>query len=215
MRKLAVILPAAGAAALLALGGCATRDDVAAVRSDIAAWRASDAAAGPDLKALRADIAGLRAEVGAAATTRGVSPDLRALRVDIASLRAALEYSGAPTKTGEIAAPQGPPPAGYQKVSTLVRLPEFIPGLGTLYVQPQTLPAGPFLAYDRDNRLVSTIYMIPVADLTAQKRFEHLSVGAPAVQDTDFYHNPGHPGVETPHYHVVLWHVPEASAKLD
>ena len=50
-------------------------------------------------------------------------------------------------------------------MSDLVALPEFIPGLGTLYVQPATLPAGPFLAYDRDGRLVSTIYMIPLADI--------------------------------------------------
>jgi hypothetical protein len=28
------------------------------------------------------------------------------------------------------------------------------------------------------------------------------------------YYNAGHPGVEQPHYHIVLWHVPEADAKL-
>ena len=37
------------------------------------------------------------------------------------------------------------PPSGYKKVSELVKLPDFLPGLGTLYVQPSTLPAGPFL----------------------------------------------------------------------
>ena len=61
------------------------------------------------------------------------------------------------------------PPSGYKKVSELVKLPEFLPGLGTLYVQPATLPAGPFLAYDRDGKLVSTIYMIPLEDMQAQK----------------------------------------------
>jgi hypothetical protein len=106
------------------------------------------------------------------------------------------------------------PPAGYQKVSDLVALPEFIPGLGTLYVQPATLPAGPFLAYDRDSRLVSTIYMIPVADIEAQKKYDDLAVGAENVVDVDMYYNAGHPGVEQPHYHVVLWHVPESDAKL-
>jgi hypothetical protein len=111
------------------------------------------------------------------------------------------------------AAAEGPP-AGYQKVSDLVALPEFIPGLGALYVQPATLPAGPFLAYDRDNRLVSTIYMIPVADIEAQKKYDGLAVGAANVVDVDMYYNAGHPGVEQPHYHVVLWHVPEADAKL-
>ena len=41
-----------------------------------------------------------------------------------------------------------PPSGAYKKVSTLVPLPDFVPGLGTLYVDPATLPAGPFLAYE-------------------------------------------------------------------
>jgi hypothetical protein len=28
------------------------------------------------------------------------------------------------------------------------------------------------------------------------------------------YYNAGHPGVEKPHYHVVLWHVAKDQAKL-
>ena len=68
---------------------------------------------------------------------------------------------------GDQQAAMAPPGGAYQKVSELVALPEFIPGLGALYVQPATLPAGPFLAYDRDGRLVSTIYMIPLADIEA------------------------------------------------
>jgi hypothetical protein len=107
-----------------------------------------------------------------------------------------------------------PPGGEYQQVSELVPLPEFIPGLGTLYVQAATLPAGPFLAYDRDERLVSTIYMIPLADIEAQKKFDGLAVGAENVVDVDMYYNAGHPGVAEPHYHVVLWHVPESDAKL-
>ncbi|MCE3249467.1 MAG: hypothetical protein K0R41_3292 [Geminicoccaceae bacterium] len=106
------------------------------------------------------------------------------------------------------------PGGDYQKVSELVPLPEFIPGLGTLYVQPATLPAGPFLAYDRDGQLVSSIYMIPLEDIEAQKKFDGLAVGDEQVVDVDMYYNAGHPGVETPHYHVVLWHVPEVDAKL-
>jgi hypothetical protein len=109
---------------------------------------------------------------------------------------------------------KAPPGGDYQKVSELVTLPEFLPGLGTLYVQPATLPAGPFLAYDRDDRLVSTIYMIPIADIEAQKQFDGLAVGTEKVVDVDMYYNAGHPGVEEPHYHVVLWHVPESDAKL-
>ena len=107
------------------------------------------------------------------------------------------------------------PPAGYQKVSALVKLPDFLPGLGTLYVQPATLPAGPFLAYDRDGTLVSTIYMIPLDDIEAQKKFDELAVGPDeTVKSVSMYYNAGHPGVEKPHYHVVLWHVPENQAKL-
>src|ERR671925_52643 len=44
---------------------------------------------------------------------------------------------------------KAPPGGAFRKVSTLVQLPEFLPGLGILYVDPRTLPAGPFLAYDR------------------------------------------------------------------
>jgi hypothetical protein len=115
---------------------------------------------------------------------------------------------------GDQQAAMAPPGGDYQKVSDLVALPEFIPGLGSLYVQPATLPAGPFLAYDRDGRLVSTIYMIPLTDIEAQKKFDDLAVGAENVVDVDMYYNAGHPGVEQPHYHVVLWHVAESDAKL-
>jgi hypothetical protein len=122
--------------------------------------------------------------------------------------------SGNAPASGALEAASAPPGGAYQKVSDLVALPEFIPGLGTLYVQPATLPAGPFLAYDRDNRLVSTIYMIPLAEIQAQKKLDGLAVGDHNVVDVDMYYNAGHPGVEEPHYHVVLWHVPESTAKL-
>jgi hypothetical protein len=144
--------------------------------------------------------------------------ELDQLRSDIAGLRSVVEASNAARSTTVAPATPdvatGPPPAGYVRVSELVDLPEFVPGLGALYVQPQTLPAGPFLAYDRDNRLVSTIYMIPVSDIAARKRFEDLAATGRAVQDVDLYFNPGHPGVTMPHYHFVLWHVPKTTAKL-
>ena len=48
---------------------------------------------------------------------------------------------------GPAAAQSMAPPGGdYQKASELVGLPDFVPGLGTLYVRPKTLPAGPYLA---------------------------------------------------------------------
>src|SRR5918995_6360292 len=99
------------------------------------------------------------------------------------------------------------PPANYKKVSTLVPLPDYIPGLGTLYVDPATLPAGPFLAYDKQGTLVSSVYMIPVKDISAHKAFNNLAVAKEKVDHVDMYYNAGHPGVAEPHYHVVIWYV--------
>lgn len=104
-----------------------------------------------------------------------------------------------------------PPPEPYQQVSELVELPEFLPGLGQLFVDPSTLPAGPFLAYDRDGELVSTVYMIPVADLNPDTTFDNLAAPGGNVDHVDVYFNAGHPGVEEPHAHVVLWHVADES----
>jgi hypothetical protein len=56
-----------------------------------------------------------------------------------------------------------------------VKLPHFLPGLGTLYVNPSTLPEGPFLAYDHAGKLVSTIYMILLKDLDPRKGFTDLA----------------------------------------
>ena len=114
----------------------------------------------------------------------------------------------------ENAAPMKPAGGSYKAASALVPLPDMIPGLGTLYVDPATLPVGPFAAYDKTGKLVSTIYMVPLEDMNAQKKFSGLAVaGGPAVS-VDMYYNAGHPGVEKPHYHVVIWHVDPATADL-
>jgi hypothetical protein len=87
--------------------------------------------------------------------------------------------------------------------------------LGTLYVDPGTLPAGPFLAYDRQGTLVSSVYMIPVKDITAHKAFNNLAAAKEKVDHVDMYYNAGHPGVAEPHYHVVIWYVsPQQAAAL-
>jgi hypothetical protein len=95
---------------------------------------------------------------------------------------------------------------GYRKVSSLVNFPDFFPGLGALYVKPETLPAGPFLSFDHTDRLVATIYMIPIQDINDYKEFE-LSGFSGRSDHVNFYFNPGHPGVAMPHYHFVIWHV--------
>jgi hypothetical protein len=107
---------------------------------------------------------------------------------------------------------QAPPGGDFRKVSSLVPLPEFFPGLGVLYVQPHTLPVGPFLAYDRQGTLVSTIYMFTLQDLGARKSFDELAVAHAKVDHVDVYPNDGHPGVPIPHYHVILWYIPEEQA---
>ena len=109
-----------------------------------------------------------------------------------------------------------PPGGEYKKVSSLVALPDFLPGLGTLWVNPKTLPVGPFLAYDHQGKLVSTIYMIPIKDFDSHKALDNLPVAQGAkVDHVDVQFNAGHPGVAEPHYHVILWHVsPTQAASL-
>ncbi|HVO34370.1 MAG TPA: hypothetical protein VMT21_02325 [Gemmatimonadales bacterium] len=107
---------------------------------------------------------------------------------------------------------KAPPGGAYKKVSSLVALPDFLPGLGTLYVNPATLPAGPFLAYDHHGNLVSSIYMIPLSDMNAHKDFTSLAAAHERVDHVDIVFNAGHPGVAEPHYHVIVWYVSPARA---
>jgi hypothetical protein len=110
---------------------------------------------------------------------------------------------------------KAPPGGAYQKVSALVPLPDFVPGLGTLYVDPATLPAGPFLAYDHQGNLASSIYMIPLKDMNAQKPFSNLKVAKEQADHVDIVYNAGHPGVAEPHYHMIVWYVSrERAAEL-
>lgn len=77
--------------------------------------------------------------------------------------------------------------------------------------QQMTLPPGPFLAYNKQGKLVSTIYMIPIKDIEAHEKFEDLGVAkGMTLQRVELYYNAGHPGVAEPHYHIILWYVGEA-----
>jgi hypothetical protein len=111
---------------------------------------------------------------------------------------------------------KAPPGGAYQKMGALYQLPDFFSGLGTLYVDPKTLPVGPYLAYDRQGTLVSTVYMIPLRELRAGKPFNSLVAAHAKIDHVDIYYNNGHPGVPDPHYHVVLWYIPaEQAAALE
>jgi hypothetical protein len=111
---------------------------------------------------------------------------------------------------------KAPPGGEYKKMGALYQLPDFFSGLGMLYVQPDTIPVGPYLAYDRQGNLAATVYMIPLRDLRAGKAFNSLVLPHGNVDHVDIYYNNGHPGVPDPHYHVVLWYISaEQAAALE
>ncbi len=94
-----------------------------------------------------------------------------------------------------------------RRVSDLVNFPKFFPSLGILFVKPETLPLGPFLCFDRKDHLMATVYMVPTRDIDDRKLLEAPGFAGAAVDHVSLYFNPGHPGVDVPHYHVVIWHV--------
>lgn len=105
---------------------------------------------------------------------------------------------------------KAPPGGAFKKLSDLVKLPAFMPGLGVLYVDPKTLPKGPFLAYDRAGLLVSTVYMIPLKDFETHRKIDALDAPGGNVDHVDMSYNAGHPGAEEPHYQLILWHIKRA-----
>jgi Putative peptidoglycan binding domain len=109
---------------------------------------------------------------------------------------------------------KAPPGGEYQTMASLYQLPDFFSGLGLLYIDPETLPVGPYLAYDRQGNLASTVYMLPLRDLRSNKPFNSLVTAPAEVHHVDIYYNNGHPGVPDPHYHVVFWHIPPEQAAL-
>jgi len=104
---------------------------------------------------------------------------------------------------------KGKPPAGFVKVSDALKNPgmAFVSGLGTLYVDPKTLPAGPFLGYDKNGELVNVTYMLPAADLERNAAWPTLgtSVSGLKVDHTEIHVSGAHPGVMERHVHVINW----------
>jgi hypothetical protein len=116
-----------------------------------------------------------------------------------------MALAGAPANAAGIE--KAPPGGAFRKLSDLAAAPAFVPGLGTLYVDPGTLPEGPFLAYDRAGRLVSTIYMVPLKTFETHMRLDGLAAPGGRVDHVDLSYDAGRPGVEEPHYRIVMWHV--------
>ncbi len=111
------------------------------------------------------------------------------------------------------------PPAGFKKVSTLVHLPDWLPGLGTLYVNPASLPTGPYLGYNHNGQLVNVVYMIPIKDFDQHKSLNDLGEKVAEmglkVDRTSVQYNPGHPGLQVPHYHIIEWLISPAQVQQE
>lgn len=127
---------------------------------------------------------------------------------------AALALTAGFARADDAALQMSPPGQPYIQVSEALPLPAFIPGLGTLFVNPETLPAGPFLAYDHAGKLSATIYMTPLEELQGGTAYDGMAVGNNTVTSVDVYYNAGHPGVDKPHAHVVLFHDDGAKERL-
>lgn len=127
-------------------------------------------------------------------------------------------FAIAATRTAGVAAGQlltGPPGPPYEKISKAIKgLPDFIPTMGEVYVNPKNLPDGPYLGYSRDGKLVDTVYMIPIKEFDAHAKIPELTAPARQVDHVGIYFNPGHAGIPEPHYHIVLWHVPKSEETL-
>jgi len=117
---------------------------------------------------------------------------------------------GAPLVQAQMAVP-----SGYKKLSEIAGGSDFTKGRGILYVDPKTLPVGPFLAYDREGNLVSSAYMILLKDIDAHKRFDDLVAAHEKVDHVEIHYTGGHRGVPEPHYDVWLWYItPEQKVRL-
>jgi hypothetical protein len=107
------------------------------------------------------------------------------------------------------------PPAGFVKVSDALKnkAMAYVPGLGTLWVNPSTLPAGPFLDYSKGGKLMGITFMVPLKEMNAHKDWIDLASNILPhvhVNHVDLDYSPAHPGVGEPHYHVNLWLVSHA-----
>lgn len=102
-----------------------------------------------------------------------------------------------------------PPPAPYVNASTLLPLPDFIPGAGALYIDPANAPVGPWLSYGSDGSLVEILFMVPLSQMQDAANWDDLAAGLIAelgvtIDHVDITFNGGHPGMAEPHYHFRL-----------
>ncbi len=104
---------------------------------------------------------------------------------------------------------KSPPPAPYVGVATILPLPEFIPGVGALFIDPDNAPTGPWLSYGNDGQLVEVLFMVPLSAMESAENWSDLATGLLAktgltVDHVEITYNGGHPGMAEPHYHIRL-----------
>lgn len=131
-----------------------------------------------------------------------------------AALLLALVATVAAAQGGDLT--KSPPPAPYVNASTILPLPDFIPGAGALFIDPANAPVGPWLAYGSDGSLVEVLFMVPISQMQAATNWSDLAAGLLAqigltVDHVDITYNGGHPGMAEPHYHVRLAFVDAAT----
>lgn len=102
-----------------------------------------------------------------------------------------------------------PPPAPYVNASSILQLPDFIPGAGALYIDPANAPVGPWLSYGSDGSLVEILFMVPLSQMQNADDWDDLSTGLVSelgvtIDHVDISFNGGHPGIAEPHYHFRL-----------
>jgi hypothetical protein len=51
-----------------------------------------------------------------------------------------------------------------------------------------------------------------LTDLDAHKMMEIVEGTSVPVDHVDIHYTRGHPGIEEPHYHIILWHVSQERA---
>ena len=102
-----------------------------------------------------------------------------------------------------------PPPAPYVNATSILPLPDFIPGAGALYIDPANAPVGPWLSYGSDGSLVEVLFMVPLSQMQNADNWDDLATGLVSelgvtIDHVDISFNGGHPGMAEPHYHFRL-----------
>lgn len=140
-------------------------------------------------------------------------------RITFLAVALALALVSIPLAAQKTASHAATPPPNFKKVSSIVNLPDWLPGLGTLYIDPATAPVGPYLGYNHNGHLVNVIYMISIKDFDQHKDLNDLGQKVSRmglkVDHTSVDYNPGHPGMQEPHYHVIEWLITSAQQEQE